>query len=259
MIPTNSEQFDFKLACDGYDLIDKFDGNLIGRFGKNYARKHCKIESLGNVDQFIEQCVKERQKKRLSPRDLPENLCDEYEVGYFVTSPVNCFSSEYILFNFEQLSFWERAKTNLWDLEFMVVPSRGWDGVVNELGFRILNPDKIKHAFKWLFPFGQRATFGLNRCVKGKQLLLCEGFQDMVAFRESDYDNVVGLGSAEVTDLHKQELQTEDYLFCQDMDGFGMLVREGQERMCFYRPEGKDPYEVWQKHGYIELVRVVEE
>jgi len=87
-------------------------------------------------------------------------------------------------------------------------------------------------------------------------LLLVEGFQDMIAFRESGYENVVGLGSAKITDAHKVELKTDSYTFCQDMDSFGMSERSDLSKTCFYVPEGKDPYEVWQTHGKVDILEI---
>ena len=143
------DSFDYKLACDGYDLSTKFDGHLLNELAIKYANKHCKIDCLPNAEEFNE----------------PE------------------------------LTFWSNTGTDLWGLQFLVVPSRDRNGEINEIGFRLLNQEKVKEAFKWLFPYGQQATFGLHLCDTDEQLLLVEGFQDMIAFRESGYNNVVGLGS----------------------------------------------------------------
>ena len=248
--------FDYKLACDGYDLSTKFDGSLLNELAVKYAHKHCKIDQLPEAEEFIASCIRKRQQLKLTPRDIPEELCDKYEVGYFETSPESCFDSLYILFNKDELDFWHDVNTDLWGLQFMVVPSRDRSGTINEIGFRILNPEKIKDSFKWLFAYGQQATFGMHLCDIDSPLLLVEGFQDMLAFRESGYNNVVGLGSAKVTEAHKAQLKTDDYIFCQDMDSFGMSERKDLSRTCFYIPEGKDPYEVWQNHGQVDILKI---
>lgn len=250
------EGFDYKLACDGYDLSTKFDGNLLNKLAIKYANTHCKVEQIPNAETFISSCINKRQKLNLTPRDIPKELCDKYEVGYFETSRNACYDSPYILFNENELNFWSATGTDLWGLQFMVVPSRNYDGDINEIGFRLLNQEKVKNAFKWLFPYGQKATFGLHKCDPSKPLILVEGFQDMLAFTESGYDNVVGLGSVKITDAHKAELKTEDYIFCQDMDSFGMSERTDLSKTCFYIPEGKDPYDVWQTHGKVDILKI---
>jgi DNA primase len=78
----------------------------------------------------------------------------------------------------------------------------------------------------------------------------------MLAFRESGYTNAVGLGSAKITEAHLQQLKTDNYIFCQDMDRFGMSQRTDLSRTCFFKPEGKDPYEAWQKHGRVDIVKI---
>ena len=252
------EGFDYKLACDGYDLSIKFDGNLLNELAVKYAHKHCKIDELPNAEEFITSCIHKRQELNLTPRDIPTELCDKYEVGYFETSPESCFDSPYILFNEHELNYWTKADTDLWGLQFLVVPSRDYNGKINEIGFRLLNQERVKESFKWLFPYGQQATFGLHLCNQNEPLLLVEGFQDMLAFRESGYDNVVGLGSVTVTDAHKEQLKTDDYIFCQDMDSYGMRVRTDFSKTCFYVPKGKDPYAVWQEHGQVDILKIDE-
>lgn len=251
-----SEGYDYKFACDGYDLIDKFDGNLLNPVGVDYVTRHCKLDNFDHAEDFISECVKRRQDLQLTPRDIPSLLCDKYQVGYFETSVSSCFDSPYILFNKEELDFWKSVDVDLWGLKFMVVPSRDIQGNINDIGFRLLNQDKVKNVFKWLFPLGQQATFGLHLCDINEQLLLVEGFQDMIAFRESGYTNVVGLGSAKITKAHLSQLKTDNYVFCQDMDRFGMTQRTDFSKTCFFSPEGKDPYEAWQKYGRVNVVNI---
>lgn len=254
-----TKEFDFKFACDSYDLMQRGVGKelLSGAMGEDYAKKHCKVNSIPYERSFINKCVSARKKASVLPRELTEDLCRKYHVGYFKTSPENCFDSDYILFNKEQLSFWKSVDVNLWGLEFMVIPSFDREWRVNDIAFRILNPEKVNYAFKWLFAFGQQATFGLQLTDPSKPLLLCEGFQDMVALRESKYLQAVGLGSVEITNRHKKQLNTENYVFCQDMDEHGMRIRKGDmARTCFYSPPGKDPYEVFLKHGKVDIIEI---
>jgi len=245
----------YKLSCDGYDLSRKLDGMLVGPFGRHYAKKHCRVAEFPFAEEFISKCIINRKSNK-PELNIKEEFCDKYEVGYFETKKHNCFDSDYILFNEEQLAFWTSVNVVLWGLKFMVVPSRNWKGEINEIGFRLLNREKVNNVFKWLFMFGQQATFGLHLCDKNKELLLVEGFQDMVAFGESGQSNVVGLGSLDITEAHKAQLQTDDYVICSDMDQAGMSSRKDQQRYCFYKPEGKDPYDVFVKNGKVEPVYV---
>lgn len=246
----------YKLACDGYDLLKTPIGQaVINNYGRKYVSNCCVMQEFPIKEDFIKDCIVDRQGRSL--RGLSPYLCDKYEVGYFQTSVETVLDSKYILFNKKMLQFWKESGVDLFGLEFMVVPSRGWDGQINEIGFRLLNMERVNHAFKWLFPYGQRATFGLNLCSSEQSLLLCEGFLDMVAFRESGYTNSVGLGSAIVTEAHKQELKNDNCIMCNDMDTVGMAMRRNNPKsFCFYSPNGKDPYEVWMKYGVVKPVFV---
>ena len=129
------DSFDYKLACDGYDLSNQFDGHLLNELAIKYANKHCKIDCLPNAEEFIASCIHKRQQLNITPRDIPVELCDKYEVGYFETSIESCFNSPYILFNEPELTFWSNTGTDLWGLQFLVVPSRDRNGEINEIGF----------------------------------------------------------------------------------------------------------------------------
>ena len=255
--------FRYKLAYDGIDLISKPLGDsVIGSYGKNYIKKHCRLEfSRRQAEFFIQTCIEERKhSKDIDFRGLSQDLCDKYEVGLLTVSKQNCIAGvEYVLFNEEQLIFWDKAGVGIFDVQFMVVPSRGWDGQINEIGFRVLNTKQVHDGFKWLFPIGQQATFGLHKCNPNARLVFCEGFLDYVAFSESEYRNIVGLGSVEITSNHLRQIGKCDFAICLDMDRYGFLKASefiDQSRACFYSPEGKDPYEVYQKHGKVHLVNI---
>lgn len=255
--------FRYKLACDGIDLISKpLGSSVIGSYGRKYIEKHCKLKlSKDQLESFIRDCIRDRKFAiDLDYRGLSQELCDKYEIGLFVVSKQHCIQDvDFVLFNEEQLNFWRAAGINLFDLQFMVVPSRDWAGEVNEVGFRILDMKQVHDGFKWLFPIGQQATFGLHKCSKDKKLVLCEGFLDYVAFVESGYTNIVGIGSVEVTDNHLKQLKTDNWSVCFDMDRFGFFNSSkfiDQRRACFYFPQGKDPYEVYRLHGRVDLLHI---
>lgn len=244
-----TEAMQYKIACDGYDLIDKFDGILINEYSKKYAQTCTRVTIPNNIEEFITKAIEYRGDR--TPRDIPDNLCNKYEVGMFKPKDFyGILDTNYVLFNEKVIEFWKQRNVFLEDLEFMVAVSRDKDGVCNGLGLRLLELDNAKRAFKWLFPFGQNCTFGYH-LTNNEQLILCEGFQDMIAFRETGY-NAIGLGSAVVTDEHKERI-TEDYVFCGDMDKFGMELREADNNTVYYEPQGKDPYEVFLKHGYVNI------
>jgi len=254
------QAFRYKLAYDGIDLIAKpLTRSIIGLYGQKHVQKHCKLSfSFQQSEDFIKSCITSRkQSKNIDFRGLSSKILDKYEVGLFTVSEQNCFENAYVLFNKEQLNFWKSAGVSIFNAQFMVIPSRDWEGKINEIGFRILNPQIVQNSFKWLFPIGQQATFGLHKCSKGQQLVLCEGFLDYVAFNESGYKNIVGLGSIEITPNHMEQLKTANWVVCFDMDGYGLIKSSkfiDQNRACFYSPEGKDPYAVYQKHGKVDLV-----
>jgi len=256
--------FRYKLAYDGIDLISKpLGASVIGSYGRSYINKYCRLNlSSEQIELFISRCIQERKANlNVDLRGLSQVLCDKYEVGLLTISEQQCIpGSDYVLLNKEQLDFWKDAGLSLFDAQFMVVPSRDWHGKINEVGFRILDQERVHYGFKWLFPIGQQATFGLHKCGIDKRLILCEGFLDYVALTESGHKNVVGLGSVDLTSRHLCQLDIEHYsgwVFCFDMDHYGLL-KSGefidQNRACFYQPEGKDPYEVYQKYGHVELV-----
>lgn len=246
--------FDYKLACDGWDLYQKPIGELLNLFAVAYVKRHCRIETFNDIEQFVIETTSDREKAP-NFRGLSTGLVDKYEVGYFETSVGSCFDSDYILFNKEQLQFWETVGVHLFGLKFMVCPSRNKEGTINEIGFRLLNQEQVNNAFKWLFVFGQQGTFGLHLCDISKKLLLCEGFLDMIAFRESGYSNTVGLGSVTLTKGHEEQLAGYKWIFCQDMDSFGMFSRKDDlDKTCFYYPQGKDPYEVWKDNGWVKVI-----
>lgn len=249
--------YEYKLACDGFDLSrTAFGKRILNPIAVDYVKKHCIVDSIPNIEDFAEDCIKARRRSE-PEHPLPISLRDKYEVGYFVTSPDNCFDSDYILFNQEQLDFWSEDKTDLYGLKFLVCVSRNWEGAINALGFRIFDTKRVHNAFKWLFPLGQRATFGLHLCDPKKQLILCEGAWDAYAFLESGVKNIVGLGAVKPTALHRKELGAQHLtrsIRCQDMDRYGMQMRQSKTKYCFYAPEGKDPFDAWLEHGNVDLV-----
>jgi len=257
---TDASAYEYKLACDGFDLKQKpAMQDRLNSLAINYIDRHCLLSNFLEVEHFISQCIADRRKAE-PDHCLPITLRDKYEVGKFTVSLDNCFNNDYILFNKEQLEFWKEASevgTDLIGLEFLVIASRDWTGKINELGFRILDKNRVRSAFKWLFPYGQQATFGLNFCDPNKQLILCEGAWDYIALRESDYSNIVGLGSLKLTDRHKKELRTENYGFCLDGDYWGLEseIDKGKQVYLFI-PEAKDPFDAFIQHGKIKLIKV---
>lgn len=250
------EGYDYKLSCDGYDLSKTLIGQkYLNEFALSYVNTHCVIKTpTFDVEEFILRCMKSRQENEFE-HTLPLDIRDKYQVGFFETSLQNCFDSDYILFNKEQLEFWCAAELDLWGIKFMVIPSRDKHGIVNELGFRILNPEKVNNAFKWLFPFGQQGTFGLDTCDLSKPITVVEGALDYIALRECGHLNTISLGSIELCDNQEKELAGLSLDYCFDADPFGRLYMI-DKKPCFFAPDGEDPYAAWIKHGWVKLVHV---
>lgn len=247
--------YQYKLALDGLD----FSQSQLGQACLNDLMVS-QVQNVGLIDvsglqSFIDSCVIERRKAEPT-HPLPLAWRDKYQVGLFSLSPDSCFNSPYVLFNRDWLSIWHDDVSPMWGLQFLVVPSYNHDGVLNEIGFRILDTNAVDSAFKWLFANGQQATFGLQNCDTDKPLTLVEGAWDYMALNECGATNVVGLGSVFVTERHHAQLGSRVYRTCFDQDSFGIAQRAGPSSYCFFVPEGKDPFETYLQHGAVRLLDV---
>ena len=251
------EGYDYKLACDGFDLSRTHFGRIVlNTLAKEYTQTHCLVSDLPGKEE-LQAFFLESRRKGEPEHPFPLSLRDKYEIGSFAVSKDNCFDTDYVLFNRKQLEFWHEAGTSLYGLEFLTCVSRGYDGEINNFGFRILDPGKVHGGFKWLFPMGQSATFGLHLVTDSKKLLLCEGAFDAYAFLESGVSNVVGLGAVKLSAGHRRILgqgTIRSATLCQDMDSFGLQSRTLKRKTCFYAPEGKDPFDVYLQHGHVKPI-----
>lgn len=245
----------YKIACDGNDLVGKFDGNILNESTESYAKQFTIVDIPENIEQFVLDTVTYRKQLGINPRELSNELCDKYEVGLFCAKDFvdKMPKSHYVLFNERVIEFWKAKAVVLDTVLFMTCVSRDATGQINGMGFRVLDQDQVLRAFKWLFPFGQACTFGLHLCDANAEIVACEGFLDMIAFQECGY-NAVGLGSAVVTEEHAERLG-DNWIFCGDFDKFGVENRQKTNNSVYYDPIGKDPYEVWKEHGYINLIK----
>lgn len=250
---SSKKALQYKIACDGFDLINKFDGQLLNEASRNYALDFTRVPLPEKLEEFSTYCQSYRKERKICPRELSEELCEKYEVGLFNTSTSLDIKTNYVLFNQEILSFWKLQDVDLYDIDFMVAISRNRNGIIDGIGLRILDQTRVEESFKWLFPFGQDCTFGLH-LDNGNEMILCEGFQDMIALRECGY-NAVGLGSGVITPEHLDKIDQE-FIYCGDMDNFGMMYRESNIKHCFFAPKGKDPYDTFLKHGKVNIVKV---
>lgn len=246
----------YKLCCDGLDFVT----NTQFKFSSEeilYAKNHTIINDFSKIQEFYNHVISQSDNlKNLYPIDL----ISKYEMGYFKVELGHNFHPDYILFSDDNIKKWEEIIPII-GLEFLVAFSRGNDGNVNGFGMRLLNNDKLLSAFKWLFPMGQHCTFGLHNIIPiNNSIVTVEGFTDYIAFRESGYNNVIGLGSAVLEPAHQLILQQYSIIQCPDQDAFGMSLRRVFDRenipYCYYTPNAKDPYESFLKNGNVNMVYV---
>lgn len=249
--------YDYKLCFDGFDFLNSQLGQAIANpFLDKWIRTHHDQHDLRFAEDFVQMCMKYRRLHE-PIHGLPIHLRDKYEMGLFVTSRDNCFDHPYIMFNREELDFWESDSMQAYGQVFIVAPSRDATGAINEIGFRILDTRTVQDAFKWTFMCGQQATYGLHEADLGAKLTLVEGAWDRIAFAESGVRNTVGLGAVSVMDGHKKFLDRRKYDVCWDADTFGLSQRQENGSYSFYTPDGKDPFDAWIKHGRIQLLNVL--
>lgn len=258
MITAYSDEFSFayKAAFDGLDLLKSVAGQeLVNPLLANWIRSHHGITDLTFAEEFVRTCVDNRRKGEPDP-PVPIGIRDKYEIGLFTTSLDNCFDHPYFLFNRDALLTWECEDTKVLNQTFLVRPSRDRNGVINELGFRILDTATVRSAFKWTFMCGQRATYGLEACTS-ENITVVEGAWDQIAFAESGVRNVVGLGGVSLSDGHRAELQGYAVTECWDSDHYGIASRGcSGNPYCFFAPGGKDPFDAWVSNGHVALVPV---
>lgn len=257
----NAQSLQYKLCCDGFDLLDN-DLIKLSNIEQMYVRQHTifDIKKWDRLDKFLEIVLAQRRIK-YNTEDffgLSSNLCEKYEIGYYATRNAleYSFHDSYILFNAEQIKIWSGLVPKILDFEFMVAISRDLQGHINAIGLRLFEKHRndISNAFKWLFPAGQNCTFGLERISNSKEIILVEGFTDMIAARESGYLNVVGLGSVNINEIQELALSGFDLKFCPDGDEYGKSLLNTTDRLkfCTFTPLGfKDPYQAFLETGKI--------
>lgn len=256
---TDSSSYEYKICFDGLDLLTSEVGKVLvndllaDQIHEHFPANPPMPEDQEWLEKFVTYCTDVRRANE-PQHDLPIDLRDTYEVGLFTTSKDHPFANHpYALLNATWLELWDSPDTPTFELSFLVVPSRGLDGAINEIGFRVLDLDRVRRSFKWTFMFGQRATYGLNRVQDKTKIVLVEGAWDQIAFEQSNTPNVVGIGSLFITAGHKDELEGCSYSVCWDNDTFGIAQRSNESPM-FFAPAAKDPFEAWCKHGSVSLV-----
>jgi len=160
--------------------------------------------------------------------------------------------------NYDEPGIWHSEEHPIYGIDLLVIPSRDRCGKINDIGFRVLDTHKVLNAVKWVFMFGQRATFGLNRVNDFSKVVLVEGAMDQVAFEQSGVENTVGIGAVRLTEGHKEELHGCEYGVCWDNDTIGIMERAGHKKVYFFDSDKKDPFDAWIENGTVNLVEVEE-
>lgn len=252
----------YKLACDGYDFSKTATGEaMLNQTAMEYVRAHCVIRRPFDAEKFVANC---RESARSNPQLLEgyvsAELAEKYEVGFFQPRKGAVSNSDYVLFNDAQLDEWKMLSVDLYELRFAVCVSRDETGSVNELGLRLLNQEAAGHAFKWLFPYGQRATFGLDKADYSQPVEVMEGFRDYIAMSELGR-NAIALGSVIPNDYQLAKINAfPDHSICFDNDSFGKqraleLMEAGHKIKLMTTPD-KDAYEAWLAHGDVSFLAV---
>lgn len=253
-----SDSFDFKVCFDGLDLLKSNLGKeLVNDSLRHEILDHFTAINMDDHQDLLEIIVSEcmSQRRRQEPYHLvPVALRDRYEIGVFTTGQNVLADVPYALFDDSWLGLWESGNSkSTRGVKFLVAPSRGIDGRITDIGFRVLNTSEVHDAFKWTFMLGQQATYGLDRVNADQPLVLVEGAWDQLALEQSGVPNVVGLGAVGLTAGHSRILSGLDYAVCWDQDTFGIAQR-GSDKCVFFEPEGKDPFDAWITHGRVGLV-----
>lgn len=251
---TQLQQHLFKIYYDGNDIVTRFPERPYNDFEISHSLNNTIINEFPKKQEFFEYCIAQG-KLNSDKLPIPVNLQEKYNIGYYKPILGLNFHDDYICFSDSLIKKFKEVKTE--ELEFMVAFSFDQNNEIFGIGLRILNSDIVFNAFKWLFPLGQHCIFGLHDLDNSKEVILVEGFTDYIAARESGYNNVLGLGSIEITEGHKKYLPKDrNYKFCYDQDRYGYEMRKVRNE-CFFSPmEYKDPYEAYINTGKVEFILV---
>ena len=150
--------------------------------------------------------------------------------------------------------FWNRAMFPIMDVHNKVI---GFGGrVMGDGEPKYLNSPETKVFDK------SRNLYGLNfaRSTKKPQLLLCEGYMDVIAVNQAGFQNAVATLGTALTSQQASVMKryADDVIICYDADeagqkatqrAIGILRRTGLNIRVLTVPDGKDPDEFIRKHG----------
>ena len=256
-----------KCLFDGYDLIEGDIGKLlISPKLYPYIKQTTYVENIyEDADTFIEYCKYNLDKyEGISLYLGNKELMNKYNIGIY--SLQDCSNrdnpwhdKEYILFNSTQLQHVYKLCSKLSrDIKFWVCPSYN-KGQVESIGFRILNPEQVQTAFKWLFISGNNIIYGKDTVNKDVPCFIVEGFRDYVALKENGY-NVIGLGSVEISSKQKEFINTlKTPILLLDNDSFGLKKsleynkQYGYSIATLIQTDQKDAWDAWQQDKYIDI------
>lgn len=247
-----------------YGMIATLDYHTVNReyakgiaikFGlPEYIPNHPEI-SIEETKAILDRSISESALAYLDSRKFPRELVSKYGITSWKWEPHEYNTwAKYFPFNKEELEL-ATFKLNRLEIpcdmvkaETLVIPSYDRNGVLNNLVFRFIDQDIESICAKWLFSHGRQATFGLEKLDPSKPVYIVEGFFDYVAMSEMGYQ-VVGLGSAFISDAHWKFLEGLEVVFLLDSDDVGYryseeLKRQGNQ-VKFLENSHKDPYEHW--------------
>lgn len=207
-----------------------------------------------DLELFVDQYKNNISTYAIEQRGLTKAQCKKYEIfEYNPLDSKNDFKSlnNYFMFNDDYfneynnlLKFYDKNIESLYT-EYTVFVSRDLNNKINNISFRTPNTYIQNNVFKYLFSFGNCATFGLNFVPNIENVILTEGVFDMIAGQTLGY-NVIGLGSTKISTRHlsyMEPIKNKFLLLDSDIDADDKRI-EGIEMLSLPNMY-KDPYEYY--------------
>ena len=203
-----------KILFDGYDFSTTPIGKILTSNAESII-KNSYSNDFSNWKEFLDYCKQ--------PIKYINNIDGYYTGKYSLSQSKDSpwADRNYILFNNNYLEKIYKRYPEIKNLEFWVCPSF-YNGECDGIGFRVINPELVQNAFKWLFMSGNNMIYGKDTVDVNKECYIVEGFRDYVALKESGY-NVIGLGSVRISDIQEKFIDTlKDPVLLLDNDKFGL-------------------------------------
>ena len=146
-------------------------------------------------------------------------------------------------------------------IKFWVCPSFDEKGNCDGIGFRIVDSNSVKNAYKWIVLQGNNIIYGKDSVDINKDCYIVEGFRDFIALKELGY-NVIGLGSVIISKLQEKYInQLKSPILLLDNDNFGLKksiqYKDKYRVATLVNSKQKDAYDAWTKEGKINISEII--